>query len=63
MGGGSRIDAPYNILPLCRECHNLAHVGKIDPADLLEIIAKREKMTPQQIREKIWQTLGAPKGG
>lgn len=43
MGGGKRLDVPYNLVACCRECHTGIHVGNGPPLDyLLATAAKRE---------------------
>jgi hypothetical protein len=57
LGGGSRIDLPRNLLSLCRQDHSSAHRGVIDRKDLLRIIAKRERCTPEECVQEIWDAL------
>lgn len=61
MGGGSRLDVRENLIGLCRDCHDKAHLCKIDRADILAKIAAREKKTPQQCQEVIWNLLSKKK--
>ncbi len=42
MGGGSRLDIPWNLIVLCQPCHQLAHAGKISKRELWGIAAERE---------------------
>lgn len=44
MGGGGRIDLRINICALCRTCHTELHAGKIEPLELLLIVARRERV-------------------
>ena len=67
MGGGGRLDIRGNLIALCatfngNDCHNRAHALKIDRRDLLAIIAKREKRTPESIVEELFELLRRKKG-
>lgn len=62
MGGGSRLDIRENLIALCPECHGKAHGLKITRADIMEAIARREKKTPRQCQEVIWDMLAKKKG-
>lgn len=49
MGGGARIDLPFNLIALCAGwgsnwCHRRAEDGQIAKTDLLMIVAAREGM-------------------
>jgi hypothetical protein len=48
MGGGGRIDHPYNLVGLCRECHCRVHAGQLERKHLLAIVAEREGITEPQ---------------
>jgi len=69
MGGGSRLDVPCNLAGLCRgyycglwvSCHQAAHEGRIHPADIQAIIARREGMLQDQIWEYLYELLRRPK--
>ncbi len=61
MGGGSQLDIPENLLPLCVECHDKAHWGKIERPELLRLIAARLGKTPEECQQVIWDTLARRK--
>lgn len=43
IGGGSRLDIPWNLVALCRwPCHEDAERGRITKADMLGVISARE---------------------
>lgn len=53
-----RIDLPWNLIslgpmlgPLCR-CHSRYHHGVLSRSAILVVVANREKVTPQQIRDE-----------
>jgi hypothetical protein len=51
MGGGGRIDHPYNLVSSCSLCHHLTHQGKVSKIEWLSIVSKREKIDPDKIVE------------
>lgn len=53
LGGGHRLDIEINLIALCRLCHNEVHAGHIMRVDLLAIVAKREKMSQDEILDAI----------
>ena len=54
--GAGRVDIRENLLALCRECHLFANAGGEPTKDqLLEVAAKREKMTPDKIVSKVYR--------
>lgn len=61
MGGGSRLDIRENLIGLCADCHRQAHTGEIDRESLLAVIAQREGLQQDQVREIIWAALRADK--
>lgn len=61
MGGGGRIDLACNLISLCRECHTSLHDGNIDRAELLNVVARREKTTIDAIRTVIYLVRRLPK--
>lgn len=51
MGGGGRLDLNINCCALCTHCHAKHHAGHDPTPDkLVELIALREKTTPDNIR-------------
>lgn len=67
FGGGTRLDADCNLLPLCGKCHDGAHAGKMPGMVavcheaveklMLVLIAHREGKTPEVIEATIHQLL------
>ncbi len=55
-----RMDLPISLIALCVTCHDRVHWGRIDRHNLLEIIARREKMTPEAIIDRIWYLRRLP---
>ena len=54
MSGGSRLDVPENLIALCAtfhggNCHHRAEACEIKKEQLLEIVAKREGKSGQEI--------------
>lgn len=54
IGGGHRLDIPENMLALCRSCHDLVHAGKIKRDEMVAVVARRQKTTPEAIMEHIY---------
>lgn len=56
MGGGKRIDSVYNVVALCHLCHHRQHYSNSNPSleDLWGVIAKREKLTVDECKQKVW---------
>lgn len=54
IGGGTRIDHPYNLIALCHECHQAFHDGRIDREDVVTIVADRERVDPGVIYDTIY---------
>lgn len=42
MGGGSRMDVGFNLIVLCKPCHDAAHRGEIEKRVLFGIAGERE---------------------
>ncbi len=55
FGGWSRFDVRINLMGLCWVCHGLYHDGHIERADLLLLVAKREKTTQDAIEREIYR--------
>ena len=56
LGGGGRLDVELNLVALCRADHRRHHDGgKPTRADLLAIVAKRNKMTAEDVQSILWQ--------
>jgi hypothetical protein len=53
MGGAGRLDLPENLIALCRWCHDAFHAGNIKRAELLDLVAVRERTTVDAIVAKI----------
>jgi len=61
-GGGSELTVRFNVAPLCLWHHNRHHHGGEPTADqLFAIIAKREGMTVDDIKTRLWLMLRAPR--
>src|SRR5882762_2461717 len=63
--GGSRLDCDFNLIALggswdCA-CHYKAENGHISRAAVLEKIAIRLSKTPEEVQQKIWDTLARRK--
>lgn len=54
-GSGGR-DMVQNLIRLCVECHEAAHLHNIDRLELVQIVAEREQITP----ENVCLTIGIP---
>jgi hypothetical protein len=55
MGGARRFDIRINLIAVCAWCHVLVHTGEIERADLLLLVAKREKTTQDAIEREIYR--------
>jgi hypothetical protein len=63
MGGGSRLDIRINIAALCPPCHTeYQEAPRWKRRKVLEVIAKREKTTPEDIEAVVNFILRLPKG-
>lgn len=62
FGGGSRLDIRINLIALCWHCHRLVHDGHVPREELLEIIAKREGLEPEEVERRIFEKLRTKKG-
>lgn len=60
-GGGCRLDVRKNIVALCLYCHRARHDGNIPQSVLLAIVANREGVSVEDIREAIWKLQQTPK--
>lgn len=55
--GGS--DIRENLIQLCFDCHRAAHDGKVLYTELVQIVAKREGIAPEEVCERIgWPAPG-----
>lgn len=61
MGGGNRLDHPWNLVALCRACHQLVHQGQILRIDLWAIVAAREGVLQEAIERELWSILRLPR--
>ncbi len=52
--GAGRLDIQWNLIALCRRCHSDVHDGRILRDDLLAVVAAREGVLQDEIRQKIW---------
>lgn len=53
IGGGGRVDIDENLLALCRRCHSKFHDGNIPRGAFVQIVAKRQGMTPDEVVEAV----------
>ncbi len=59
--GAGRVDRRINLVSLCRECHNGFHAsGKPSRDELLEIVARREGATPDEITGLVMKIRRTP---
>jgi len=60
--GAGRIDAPWNLVSLCAFHHRSHHDGN-EPlkADLLAIVAQREKMLQEDVELAVWCVRRLPR--
>ena len=64
MGGGSRLDIRINLAALCPPCHTeYQEAPREKRRRVLEVIAKRERTTPEDIEAVVAVILRTPKGG
>lgn len=68
MGGGSRLDLRINLVALgssrdfgC-DCHTQTHAGRITRADLLAVVARRERCLQDEIEAVVWLLQRTPNG-
>lgn len=66
--GTGRLDIKVNLVSVCRvfsggrNCHALIHDGHIKRRQLVDIAARRERVTPESIEDCIYSLRRAPKG-
>lgn len=53
--GAGRVDIKENIIALDRHCHTMVHSGAITRSQMLEIAAKREGTTPEEITNEVYR--------
>ena len=58
--GAGRVDIAENLIALCPmfcggNCHAKVHDGKLSRPQMLEAVAKREKMAPEAITMKVYE--------
>lgn len=61
MGGGSRLDHPFNLVGLCVSCHAQAHAAIISRRQLLDVVARREKVRTPEVLTTLWRLYRTPK--
>ena len=62
MGGGHQMDVEFNLVALCRTCHQRCEDGVIPRRLVLLHIANRHGTTPEAIQESLWLIDRLPKG-
>jgi hypothetical protein len=60
MGGGNRMDVRENLISLCLNCHQVVHNGEIPRDAILVMVARREKVSVEEICDKIWTIQRTP---
>ena len=61
MGGHGNIDVRVNILGVDVECHDRIHLGKISKERQLELVAQREGVSVDAIKEALRAIRALPK--
>lgn len=68
MGGGGRIDHPFNLLSACLRCHRRYHDGNLmiggkraTKADMFAIVALRERRPVDELEAAVYAMRNAPK--
>jgi 5-methylcytosine-specific restriction endonuclease McrA len=59
--GAGRVDIRCNLASLCRQCHNIVHANPDELARLFAIVARREGMTVQDIKDRVHKIRRTPK--
>lgn len=58
MGGGGQLDVIFNLVSLCRQCHQSHHDGnRPTRLNLLGLVAVREGMFPVEVETEIFRLL------
>ncbi len=70
IGGGSQLDHPWNLLGVCRRCHDKIHAATLlikgrraTREDLFALVAIRESVPQHVVEEKLYELRRLPKGG
>ncbi len=64
IGGGGRIDHPWNLVSLCALCHRDSHEGRSPSRnDLIALVARREQMTFAEVLAELLRLRRADKYG
>lgn len=53
--GAGRMDVSFNLAALCAPCHHAIHLNAVWKPRLFGIVAAREGMTVEQLKEKLWE--------
>lgn len=62
IGGGSRLDHPWNLVSLCRADHDAHHQGNVPTrTDLLAIVAAREGVLQDDIIAELLRLRNLPR--
>lgn len=61
MGGGARMDVRENLIALCRLCHDGVHTGRISRWEILQRIAARERLSTDEVMDRLYALLRARK--
>jgi hypothetical protein len=62
MGGGGRMDHPFNLIGLCILCHASLHNGSLSREILWAVIAEREGVSVEEVKTEIYRIRALPKG-
>ncbi len=63
LGGGHRLDHRLAVASGCRECHNQLHSGIRRTEEILEAIARRERIDKERVRQWLFDVARADKAG
>lgn len=60
--GAGRVDIETNLAALCRACHQSSHAGQSPtPDELVDIKAKMNGLTAEEIRKLVWKIRADPR--
>jgi hypothetical protein len=62
MGGGGRMDHPFNLISLCGSCHDNLHDGNLSREILWAVIAEREGVSVEEVKTEVYRIRALPKG-
>lgn len=59
--GAGQLDIALNLVALDPACHQLVHAGKVPRQRLLEVVAEREGVLPEEVERAVWRLRRRPK--